>query len=67
MAENSDLLTPQEVAALLHLTEFTVWKLARRGELRSVRVRGRTRFRRAHVEAYLERLRIQAVGRPGKP
>jgi excisionase family DNA binding protein len=52
------LLTARQVAELLGLTAETVLDYTRRGELRGYRlpgtVRGRLRYRKAEVEAWLE-------------
>lgn len=44
-----------EVAALLSVHEETVLRLARRGELRSVRVGSERRFAESAIHDYLER------------
>jgi excisionase family DNA binding protein len=52
------LLTAREVAELLNVSSETILRYTRRGELRGYRLpgtaRGRLRYRRADVEAWLE-------------
>lgn len=53
------LLTPQEAAAELGVPVAKVWALCRAGELRALKLggnpKGRTRIRRADLEAYQRR------------
>jgi|GEM_PF-1668720 excisionase family DNA binding protein len=49
------LLRPQDVAEVLAVSKVTVYRLARTGELASVRIRGQVRFRPEAVEEYLAR------------
>jgi len=50
-----DYLTLKEVAELLKLSERTVYRLAKDGELRGFKPRGGAwRFRRADVEAWVD-------------
>jgi excisionase family DNA binding protein len=51
----SPLLTVNETAAYMNVARATVFRLVRRGELNSVRVGSRLRFRPEDVERYLER------------
>jgi excisionase family DNA binding protein len=52
-----EVLTPQEVADLLHLRLSTVHELARRGELPSVFLGRHRRFVRSDLVAYVDELR----------
>lgn len=47
------LLTPNEVAAALHLHPRTVVRLARERRLPSIRVLGRVRFRPSDIASWL--------------
>lgn len=49
------LLRAREVAERLAVSEPTVWRLSRAGELPRVRVGGSTRFRRDDVTRLIER------------
>jgi excisionase family DNA binding protein len=65
MHTNSDELDPSEAAALLHMTDRGIIKMAKRGELPIARQwqAGRKtfyRFRRADVEAEADRRGIKA-------
>ena len=52
--EQGRLWTADEVASHLRLARSTVYGLARSGELPSVRVAGRVRFRQADLQAWVE-------------
>ena len=54
-APTAELFTVGEVAQVLNVCVRTVWTLAKR-ELRPVRVRGCTRWRRQDVAAYISQL-----------
>ena len=58
-----DLATPEETAAELGCSVATVWRAVARGELRRMRVLGRTMFLRADVHE-LRRLRAGGRVRP---
>ena len=49
------LLTVQEVAGIMRVSNMTVYRLIRAGELRSARVGRGYRIRQSDVEAYLSR------------
>lgn len=53
--EAEPLMTVQQVAERLAVSEQTVAKLVATGQLRATRVQNMLRFRRADVEAYLRR------------
>ena len=66
------LLRPQDVAETLAVSRVTVYRLARAGELASVRIRGQVRFRPEAVEEYLARAetlgpRPVAISHAGEP
>ena len=48
-----ELLTPEEVAALLRMRKSWVYAAARSGELPHVRLGRAVRFRRSAIDAYL--------------
>jgi excisionase family DNA binding protein len=60
--DDERLLRPEDVANLLAVSKATVYRLARSGELASVKVRGMFRFRRQAVANFLA-----AAERPVKP
>ncbi|MHB9026937.1 MAG: helix-turn-helix domain-containing protein [Armatimonadota bacterium] len=53
-----EFYTIKELAALLAVTEQTVYRLVRRGELPYYKFGRATRFRRSEVEAYIARCRF---------
>jgi len=53
---DSILLTPREVCAALRIGRTTLWKLRRRGLLKTIYIGRSPRFRREDVEALVERL-----------
>ena len=64
------LLRPQDVAEALAVSKVTVYRLARTGELASVRIRGQVRFRPAAIEDYLAKASVpkpQPVATAKKP
>ena len=67
------LLRPEEVARCLAVSKVTVYRLARTGELASVRIRGQVRFRPEAVEQYLTKAEapepgpVVAAPRRGRP
>lgn len=50
-----EILTIQEIAALLKLADKTVYSMAQGGELPAFKVRGQWRVRRVDFEAWIER------------
>jgi len=53
-----ELLTVEEVAAILNVSVRTAWRLTDEGQLDSVKLGSRTtRWRRSTVDRYIERLR----------
>lgn len=57
-AERPYFYTARELALILRVTENTIYRLARRGELPSFTIGRSIRFRTADVEAWLERARL---------
>lgn len=57
-AERPYFYTARELALILRVTENTIYRLARRGELPSFTIGRSIRFRTADVEAWLERTRM---------
>jgi excisionase family DNA binding protein len=55
---NDELLTAEQVAAMLHLHIATVWRYVREGKLRAVRLsnRGNIRIRQSELDRYLSDL-----------
>jgi len=62
-----EVLTIQEIAALLKLADKTVYSMAQEGELPAFKVRGQWRVRRADFEAWIEHQakRATSKGRRG--
>lgn len=58
------LLTVREVAALLSVSETTVYRLKGRGEIGFVKVGGSLRFRPGDVADYQDRRSVTALGYP---
>lgn len=54
-------LTVKDVAVLLQVDEKTIYRLTRRGELPGFKVAGAWRFRRADMDAWVERQKTAAV------
>lgn len=61
-----EVLTIQEIAALLKLADKTVYSMAQEGELPAFKVRGQWRVRRADFEAWMER-QAKRPGRSAEP
>lgn len=55
------LLTLDEVQRLLRLSQQTVWRLMKRGELPVVRIGGRVLVRREDLERFIEERRQPVV------
>lgn len=51
---SDEILTVQEVAALLKVADKTVYTMAQRGEMPAFKVRGQWRFRRADIDAWIQ-------------
>lgn len=60
------LLTVRQVAALLSVSETTVYRLKRRGQISCVKVGGALRFRPADVDDYQNRQSVTALGYAGQ-
>jgi excisionase family DNA binding protein len=60
LRRGSDLLSVNELARHLGISKWTVYRLVRSREIRSVRVGERIRFRPEDVEAYLEARKVEA-------
>ena len=50
-----EILTVQEVAALLKVADKTVYAMAKDGELPAFKVRGQWRCRRVDIDAWIQR------------
>ncbi len=57
------LLTVGEVAALLHVSNMTVYRLIKSGQLTAIRVGKNYRIRRTEVEKYLDDRAVQVEGK----
>lgn len=55
IAMMEELLTPEEVAKFLKVSDFTVRDMLRRKELKGVKVRGQWRVRPEDLRAYVNR------------
>ena len=49
----SDILTVEQVAELLHLHVMTIYRLAKEGKVPGFKVGGRWRFQRGAMEAWM--------------
>ena len=56
------LLTVGEVATLLHVSNMTVYRLIKSGQLTAIRVGKNYRIRRPEVERYLDDRAVQVEG-----
>jgi excisionase family DNA binding protein len=54
--QTPELLTVRQVAEILGVSLGFIWKLARQGDLRPVRLRGCTRWRRADILRFIDSL-----------
>ena len=63
----STLLRPEEVAKALAISRTTVLRLARSGELASLRIGGQVRFRAEAVDEYLARAEVGSPPPPSPP
>ncbi|WP_437280193.1 N-6 DNA methylase [Sorangium sp. So ce375] len=60
---SDEILTVQEVAALLKVADKTVNTMAQKGQIPTFKVRGQSRFRRADIDAWIRSRRPRAVRR----
>ncbi|WP_437760902.1 N-6 DNA methylase [Sorangium sp. So ce1389] len=58
---SDEILTVQEVAALLKVADKTVYTMAQKGEIPELKVRGQSRFRRADIDAWIRTRRPRVV------
>lgn len=54
-----ELLTPEDIAKALKISEYTVKELLRKGVLKGGKVSGMWRMRRQDLQAYIENLHRQ--------
>lgn len=54
-AKLETLLTAREAAAVLRVSERTVWALAKQGKLAAVRIGRAVRYRREDIQAFVEK------------
>ena len=55
-----EVLTPEDVAELLHIDRETVYRMARRHEIPAFKVGTKWRFRRAGLRVWMQALEAQA-------
>ena len=53
--EKHQLLTPEQVLRILSISNTTLWRIAKSGELCPIFVAGTKRYRLSDVNAYIER------------
>lgn len=53
--EKHQLLTPEQVVKILCISNTTLWRMAKNGELCPIHVAGVKRYRLSDVNAYIER------------
>jgi len=58
------LLRPEDVAERLAVSKVTVYRLARSGDLPSVRIRGQVRFRAEALDDFLARAEAKTEAEP---
>ena len=58
--EEPEVLTPEDVAELLHIDRETVYRMARRHEIPAFKVGTKWRFRRAGLRVWMQALEAQA-------
>ena len=56
----AEVLTPEDVAELLHIDRETVYRMARRHEIPAFKVGTKWRFRRAGLRVWMQALEAQA-------
>jgi len=61
MSEVKEFYTVKDLAKLLQVTEMTVYRMIRRGDLPHYKIGRSKRFRHDDVEAFLEKCRVSAV------
>lgn len=52
------LLTPRQAAAALQLSERTLWELARRGEIKRLKINSSVRYDLKDLNAFIETKKI---------
>ncbi|RMF86900.1 MAG: DNA-binding protein [Nitrospinota bacterium] len=62
--EGKEIMDAREVAAYLGYTPRTIYKLIKEEGLPAIRIRGHFRFKKAHVDQWLEE-RLDTGGRQG--
>ena len=60
MTEEKEFYTVRDLAKLLLVTEMTVYRMIRRGDLPYYNIGRSKRFRRDDVEAFLDKCRVGA-------
>lgn len=60
---SDEILTVQEVAALLKVADKTVYTMAQNGEIPAFKVRGQWRFRRADLDAWMAKQTRRKAGK----
>lgn len=58
---DSEFMTVSEVAALMRVSNMTVYRLIRSGELNAVQVGNRYRIRESEVHRYLDEHYVRAI------
>ena len=58
--DEPEVLTPEDVAELLHIDRETVYRMARRREIPAFKVGTKWRFRRAGLSVWMQALEAQA-------
>ena len=59
---NDEILTVKEVAQLLKVAEKTVYTMAQNDELPAFKVRGQWRFRREHIDRWIDQQTERKAG-----
>lgn len=60
------LMTIKELAEYSQLEEYTIYKMARKGEIPAYKVAGRWRFKKEMIEEWLEQKLVSTSEKDGK-
>jgi excisionase family DNA binding protein len=61
-----EFYTVKQLASLLQITQMTVYRMVRRGELTCHSIGRAMRFRRNDIEGFLERCRVNGSSEPAE-
>jgi excisionase family DNA binding protein len=58
---NAEILTVQEIAALLKVADKTVYTMAQRQEIPAFKIRGQWRFKRDDIDSWIAKLKRRST------